>query len=252
VTQPFEARLAAPPWAVAARLRRGHPVPYGAYLDAGDFQVIVNSPELLLRRRGRHVETRPIKGTRPRSDDPASDAGELATLLASTKDRAEHVMIVDLERNDLGRVCETGTVRVARLLRPESHGTVHHLVSSVRGRLGVDVDLASLLHAVFPGGSITGAPKVRAMEIIAELEDEARGVYTGAIGLLDPAGDLELALPIRTAVVRDGLLRYHAGGGIVADSDPALELAECWVKTAALRRALGEDIDTALFRCSSG
>jgi anthranilate synthase component 1 len=173
-------------------------------------------------------------------------------LLASPKDRAEHVMIVDLERNDLGRVCEAGSVAVERLLALESHPTVHHLVSIVTGRVAAGVDLATILAAVFPGGSITGAPKVRAMEIIAELEDAARGVYTGAFGLFDPRGDLELALPIRTAVVQGGLVTYHAGGGIVADSDPDSELAECWTKTAALRRALDPTREPPVAQCSSG
>jgi anthranilate/para-aminobenzoate synthase component I len=181
-----------------------------------------------------------------------SDAIEAQALLASPKDRAEHVMIVDLERNDLGRVCAVGSVAVERLLGLESHPSLHHLVSIVTGRLGDGVDLATILRAILPGGSITGAPKVRAMEIIAELEDAPRGVYTGALGLLDPRGDLELALPIRTAIVRDGLVTYQAGGGIVADSDPASELAESWLKTAALRRALDEAPEARLSRCSSG
>ena len=252
LTQPFVVRLRGPALALYTRLARTHPVPYGAYLDCGDFQIVANSPELLLRRRGRRLETRPIKGTRARGGDPASDASEAQALSASPKDRAEHVMIVDLERNDLGRVCEVGSVVVERLLALESHPTVHHLVSTVAGRLAEDVDLATVLRAIFPGGSITGAPKVRAMEIIAELEDTARGVYTGALGVFDPRGDLELALPIRTAVVRDGLVTYQAGGGIVADSDPEHERAECWLKTAALRRALDDAPDARLSRCSSG
>ncbi|HWP67542.1 MAG TPA: aminodeoxychorismate synthase component I [Candidatus Limnocylindria bacterium] len=252
LTQPFTAALAAPPAALYERLATRHAVPYGAYLDCGAFQILANSPEMLLRRRGERVETRPIKGTCPRGDDPTSDAALAEALRASAKDQAEHVMIVDLERNDLGRVCVPGSVTVERLLALESHPTVHHLVSSVRGRLRRDVDVASLLEAVFPGGSITGAPKVRAMEIIAELEDAPRGVYTGALGIFDPRGDLELGLPIRTAVVRDGTLEYQAGGGIVADSDPDAELAECWLKTAALRRALDPDGATAVALCSSG
>ena len=236
-TQPFGAPLVAPAWALFARLAHAHPAPYGAYLDLGDRQLVCNSPELFLRRRGTHVETRPIKGTRGRDGD---DAAALADLQRDPKDAAEHVMIVDLERNDLGRVCRPGSVRVEAFARPESHPTVHHLVSVVTGTTRDDVDLASLLAATFPGGSITGAPKVRAMEIIAELEDHARGVYTGALGLLHPSGDLELALPIRTAVVDGGRLRWPAGGGIVIDSDPVRELDEAWVKTAAVRAALDE------------
>jgi para-aminobenzoate synthetase component 1 len=236
-TQPFWAPVLAPAWALFARLARTHPAAYAAYLDLGDRQIVCNSPELFLRRRGAHVETRPIKGTRGRDVD---DAAALAALRRDPKDAAEHVMIVDLERNDLGRVCRPGSVRVEAFARPESQPSVHHLVSVVAGTTRDDVDLSALLAATFPGGSITGAPKVRAMEIIAELEDHARGVYTGALGLMHPAGDLELALPIRTAVIEGGRLRWPAGGGIVVDSDPTRELDEAWVKTAAVRGALGE------------
>src|SRR5438128_7361226 len=252
LTQPFTAPFLAPAWALAARLGRQHPVPYGAYLDLGSTQVVANSPELFLRRRGRRVETRPIKGTRPRGDGPSHDVALAAELLHDPKERAEHVMIVDLERNDLGRVCEVGTVTVERYAAVESHPTVHHLVSTIAGRLRADVGLADLLRATFPGGSITGAPKVRAMEIIRELEAWPRGPYTGAFGFLDPRGDLELGLAIRTAIVGGGVVRYHAGGGIVADSDAGREGAEAWLKTAALRRAPGEDARPELERCSSG
>jgi para-aminobenzoate synthetase component 1 len=249
LTQPFETRLRGPAWALFARAAAG--APYAAYLDAGDATIVCGSPELLLRRRDRTVETRPIKGTRPRDDDPARDASLAAALVADAKERAEHVMIVDLERNDLGRVCVPGTVEVVAHARLASLPTVHHLVSVVRGRLRADVGWRELLVATFPGGSVTGAPKRRAMEIIAELEPWPRGVYTGAIGLLDPRGAAELGLPIRTGVVRDGVLRYHAGGGIVVDSDADRELDECWLKTAAVRRALAARPVT-LDRCSSG
>jgi aminodeoxychorismate synthase component I len=252
LTQPFTAPLAASAATLFARLARQSRAPYAAYFDAGAFQIVANSPELLVRRRGMRLETRPVKGTSARSEHLARDAALSHDLMESPKDRAEHVMIVDLERNDLGRVCEPGSVVVEGLLSLESHPTVHHLVSTVRGRLTPGRGLADVLRAVFPGGSITGAPKVRAMEIIAELEDGARGVYTGALGLFDPAGDLELSLPIRTAVVEQGRVTYHAGGGIVADSDPERELAECWLKTAALRRALGEAEQDHLPQCSSG
>src|SRR6266436_4130614 len=252
LTQPYAAPLAAPAWALFAALARRHPVPHGAYLDVGAACLLANSPELFLRRRGERVETRPIKGTRPRGDGRARDAALAAELEADAKERAEHVMIVDLERNDLGRVAEIGSVAVEAYARVESHPTVHHLVSSVVGRVRPDVGLAQLLGATFPGGSITGAPKVRAMEIIRELEPVPRGAYTGAFGLFHPSGDLELGLAIRTAVVSSGVVRYHAGGGIVADSDPERELAEAWLKTAALRLALGEDVRPELERCSSG
>jgi len=252
LTQPFTAPLAGPAWALHGRLARAHPVPHGAYLDVGDAQLVANSPELFLRRRGARIETRPIKGTRPRGDGPARDAALAAELAADPKERAEHVMIVDLERNDLGRVAVTGSVAVESLARVESHPTVHHLVSTVSARLRPGVGLAELLRATFPGGSVTGAPKVRAMEIIRELEPGARGPYTGAFGIFHPAGDLELGLAIRTAVVRDGWLRWDAGGGIVADSVPERELAEAWLKTAALRLALGEAVLPELEQCSSG
>ena len=252
LTQPFAASLVAPAWALAARLAARHPVPYGAYLDLGSAQLVANSPELFLRRRGRRVETRPIKGTRPRGDGPSHDAALAAELLHDPKERAEHVMIVDLERNDLGRVCDVGTVVVERYAAVESHPTVHHLVSTIAGRLRADVGLADLLRATFPGGSITGAPKVRAMEIIRELEEWPRGPYTGTFGFLDPRGDLELGLAIRTAIVSGGAVHYHAGGGIVADSDPEREGAEAWLKTAALRRALRDQPRDGLELCSSG
>ena len=252
LTLPFEAPLATPASALFTRLARRHPVPWSAYVDLGEAQIVANSPELLLRRRGDRVETRPIKGTRPRGDDPARDAALAAELRRDPKERAEHVMIVDLERNDLGRVCRPGSIRVAPLADLERHATVHHLVSTVRGELRPDVGLAELLAAVYPGGSITGAPKLRAMEIIAELEPWPRGIYTGGLGLLHPAGDVELGLPIRTAVVSSGMVRWHAGGGIVADSDPEREWAEAWLKTAALRLALGEGRQTELEQCSSG
>ncbi len=240
LTQPFLAPLAAPAWVLHDRLARRHPVPYGAYLDLGEAQIVANSPELFLRRRGSRVETRPIKGTRPRAGSAAHDAALAAELRRDPKERAEHVMIVDLERNDLGRVCAAGSVAVAELARLETHPTVHHLVSVIAGRLADGVGLADLLRATFPGGSITGAPKERTMEIIAALEPWPRGPYCGAIGLFHPRGDLELGLAIRTAVVADGVVRWGAGGGIVADSDAERELAEAWLKTAALRLGLGE------------
>jgi para-aminobenzoate synthetase component 1 len=251
LTQPFRTRLAGPAWALYTRLASQHPAAYAAYVDLGDAEIVANSPELFLRRRGDLVETRPIKGTRPRATDPVRDAALAAELVADAKERAEHVMIVDLERNDLGRVAMTGSVRVTHHAVLESHPTVHHLVSRVTARLRPDVGWRDLLAATFPGGSITGAPKRRAMEIIAELEPEPRGFYTGAIGLVDARGHCELGLPIRTAVVRDGVLAYHAGGGIVVDSDADRELDECWLKTAAVRAALAADAAT-LDRCSSG
>jgi para-aminobenzoate synthetase component 1 len=252
LTQPFTAPLVAPAASLFAELTRRHPVPHAAYLDLGAAQLVANSPELFLRRRGDRIETRPIKGTRPRGTGAAHDAALAAELARDPKERAEHVMIVDLERNDLGRVCVPGSVAVTAYAQVESHPTVHHLVSSVVGRLRPDVGVEALLRATFPGGSITGAPKVRAMQIIGELEEAPRGAYTGAFGLLHPDGDLDLALAIRTGVVTGGVLRYHAGGGVVADSQPARELAEAWLKTEAIRLALGERAGRELEQCSSG
>jgi para-aminobenzoate synthetase component 1 len=252
LTQPFAAPLTTPAWRLFVELATRHPVPHAAFLDLGDVQLVSNSPELFLRRRGARVETHPIKGTRPRGETPARDAALAAELLRDPKERAEHVMIVDLERNDLGRVAETGSVVVEAHAALESHPTVHHLVSRVSARLRPEVGLAALLRATFPGGSITGAPKRRAMEIIAELEATPRGPYTGAFGFFAANGDLELGLAIRTAVVHGGTVGWGAGGGIVAESDPDRELAECWLKTAALRRALGEDVERSLAQCSSG
>jgi para-aminobenzoate synthetase component 1 len=203
----------------------------------GGAALVGNSPERFLALDGHGaVETRPIKGTRARARVASDDEAARAALIGSQKDRAEHVMIVDLERNDLGRVCETGSVVVDGVARVLSLPTVHHLVSTVRGRLRAGVGLAALLEATFPGGSITGAPKRRAMQIIDELEPAARGPYTGATGWLGAAGDLDLAVAIRTALVCGGQLSLSVGGGIVADSTPEDELAETEVKAAAFAR----------------
>jgi para-aminobenzoate synthetase component 1 len=218
---------------LAAVLRARAPAPHAAFIAAaaGDAWLIGNSPERFLALDGRGaVETRPIKGTHPRGGPEAR-----AALLASPKDRAEHVMIVDLERNDLGRVCRTGSVVVDGVARVLELPTVLHLVSTVRGALRPHVGLAALLAATFPGGSITGAPKRRAMEIIDELEPAARGPYTGATGWLGAAGDLDLAVAIRTALVAEGRLSLSVGGGIVADSVPEAEWAETETKAAAFR-----------------
>ncbi|HHL40643.1 MAG TPA: aminodeoxychorismate synthase component I [Deltaproteobacteria bacterium] len=213
--------------------------PFSAYLDAGPFQVVSNSPELLLRVRGRRAETRPIKGTRRRGADRRADRAMVDELRNSPKERAEHVMIVDLERNDLGRVCEPGTVRVRSFGRIETFPGLHHMVSVVEGRLREGVDSAQCLRNVFPGGSITGAPKIRAMEIIDELEPTPRELYTGAVGWCDLSGDMELAMAIRTAVVKDGLMYLGVGGAVVADSDPACEYDETILKAAGFLAVAG-------------
>ncbi len=217
-------------------LCRDSGAPFGALIDTGRLQVVSNSPERFLRVERGEVETCPIKGTRPRGRTPDEDRALADALRASAKDRAEHVMIVDLERNDLGRVCATGSVCVPRLAELRSFATVHHLVSSVRGRLRDPLALEALIAATFPGGSITGAPKLRAMQIIDSLEGSERGVYTGAIGRFDAAGGVDLSIAIRTAVVRAERMSLHVGGGIVADSDPELELAETRDKAQAFRR----------------
>jgi len=235
-----------PLW-MAAALRARAPAPHAIWMGRRsrpdgpvDAYVVGNSPErfLALDASGA-IQTQPIKGTRPRGQPGAPDQALADALSASAKDRAEHVMIVDLERNDLGRVCETGSVTVAELLRVVSLPTVFHLVSTVRGRLRPDVGFEALLHATFPGGSITGAPKRRAMEIIDELEPLPRGLYTGATGWLGAHGDLDLAVAIRTATVSDGQLVLSVGGGIVIDSEPAAEWEETEVKARAFRSLCG-------------
>ena len=224
------------PLALAIRLRQAAPAPFAFYLRDGGRAgaVLGNSPECFLSLGADGVvETRPIKGTRPRGGTPDADRAAVAALLASPKDRAEHVMIVDLQRNDLGRVCRPGSVGVAALADLISLPTVHHLESTVRGVLRPGVGLRELLAATFPGGSITGAPKRRAMQIIDELEGAPRGVYTGATGWLGAAGDLELAIAIRTATLHEGRLELPVGAGIVIDSSPDDELAETEVKARA-------------------
>jgi aminodeoxychorismate synthase component I len=239
LTQRFETRLPAPPLDVYGRIRAMQRVPFGGYFDLGPERVLSNSPELFLRRRGQRIVTCPIKGTRPRGAHPRADAELAAELRRDPKEQAEHVMIVDLERNDLGRVCETGSVVVERLAECVAFDTVQHLISTVAGTLRPGVAMGDLLRATFPSGSITGAPKIRAMEIIAELEREPRGFYTGALGWIDASGDCDLNVAIRTAVARGDRLTYHAGGGIVADSDAERERDELYLKAAAFFRALG-------------
>ena len=235
LSQRFQARLREPPFELYRRLRRRNPAPFAAYLGFDDVTVLSASPERFLRlEAGGQVETRPIKGTRPRGLGPMHDAALGRALAESEKDRAENVMIVDLLRNDLSRVCRPGTVRVPELFALEQHPTVHHLVSTVLGDLEPGADAVDLVRAAFPGGSITGAPKVRAMEIIAELEPTRRGVYCGSIGYLSATGAMDTSIVIRTFVLRDGELYFQAGGGIVADSDPELEYRETLDKAAGL------------------
>jgi len=238
LSQRFQAPLEISSWELYLRLREINPAPFAAYLDFGDGQVVSASPEKFLEVTDGHVETRPIKGTRPRGQTPDEDRRLANELVNSEKDNAELVMIVDLERNDLGRVCEFGTVRVPDLVVLESYPTVHHLVATVTGTLVDGCDAIDLMRAVFPGGSITGAPKVRSMQIIDELEPTQRSVYTGNIGYLGFDGQMQLSIVIRTMIAAHGNVYYQVGGGIVADSDPAAEYQETLDKGQALWDAL--------------
>ena len=225
-------------WELYSRLTAVSPAPFSAWLDCGDFQIASSSPERFLKLSGGHIQTRPIKGTRPRSADPDEDARFSYELQSSEKERAELVMITDLMRNDLGRVCEYGSVQAPDILRLERYAQVQHLVSTVEGRLRRDVTHFSAFASCFPGGSITGAPKIRAMEIIDELEPVTRGPYTGCIGYLGFNRESQLNIAIRTAVHTQGRAWFHAGAGIVADSDPAAEYDETLAKAAGFLAAL--------------
>jgi anthranilate synthase component I len=219
-------------------LRTVNPSPYMYYLDFGDFQIAGASPEPLLTVSGRDVSTKPIAGTRPRGASPEEDRRIAAELLADEKERAEHVMLVDLGRNDLGRVCEYGTVRVDELMEIEIYSHVMHIVSSVSGTLREQVGALDALRSVLPAGTLSGAPKVRAMQIIDELEPVKRGGYGGAVGYLSYGGDLDTAIHIRTVVIKDGLAHIQAGGGTVADARPDYEFDESVAKMSAPLRAI--------------
>ena len=218
-------------------LRHYSPAPYAAYLNIGGRAVLSSSPEMFLQMSGRAVRTRPIKGTRPRHADATADELSAYDLITSPKEIAELVMITDLERNDLGRVCEYGSVRAGELLKLERYEQVFHLVSTVEGELRADIDHVSALQSCFPGGSITGAPKKRAREIIAELEPEQRGLYTGAIGYFGFNGESQFNIAIRTVIVENGVAHFHTGAGIVADSVPDLEYEETLHKAAGILMA---------------
>ena len=237
---PRRSTLAKPGWELFQKLNAVSPAPFSAFLDCGDFQMASSSPELFLRLSGSHIQTRPIKGTRPRDADPTRDAQLAYELQTSPKELAELVMITDLLRNDLGKVCEFGSVQTPELARLERFAQVQHLVSTVEGRLRREVTHLAALAACFPGGSITGAPKFRAMEIIDELEPLARGPYCGAIGYLGFNRESQLNIAIRTAICTDGLAHFNVGAGIVADSNPEAEYGETLAKAAGFLAALNQ------------
>ncbi|WP_245709340.1 aminodeoxychorismate synthase component I [Allochromatium warmingii] len=236
--QCFTAPAVGDAWSAYQRLRACNAAPFGAYLRTPEAAILCSSPERFLQVRGDQVETRPIKGTRPRSSDPLENARLAEALRQSPKDRAENLMIVDLLRNDLGRVCATGSVRVPALFEVEQFARVQHLVSTITGRLAAGRTALDLLRAAFPGGSITGAPKRRAMEIIDELEPQRRGIYCGAIGYLSFDGALDTNIAIRTLVYTPGRVRVWGGGGIVIDSDPDAEYRETYDKVTPLLELL--------------
>jgi anthranilate synthase component 1 len=237
-SQRWSAAVPVEAFSIYRGLRAVNPSPYMYFLDFGDFQVAGASPEPLLTVSGRHVSTKPIAGTRHRGATPEEDRRIAGELLADEKERAEHVMLVDLGRNDLGRVCEYGSVVVDELMEIESYSHVMHIVSSVSGTLRPEVGAMDALRAVLPAGTLSGAPKVRAMEIIDELEPVKRGGYGGAVGYLSYGGDLDTAIHIRTVVVKDGVAHVQAGGGTVADAKPAYEYEESVAKSTAAMRAI--------------
>jgi anthranilate synthase component 1 len=237
-SQRFSAEVPVEAFSIYRGLRAVNPSPYMYFLDFGDFQVAGASPEPLLTVTGRHVSTRPIAGTRPRGSNPEEDRRIAGELLEDEKERSEHVMLVDLGRNDLGRVCEYGSVAVDELMEIETYSHVMHIVSSVSGTLREDVGAMDALRSVLPAGTLSGAPKVRAMQIIDELESTKRGGYGGAIGYLSYSGDLDTAIHIRTVVVKDGVAHVQAGGGTVADAKPVYEYEESVNKTKAVLGAV--------------
>jgi len=238
LAQRFTAQAPLAADALYGRLRNLSPSFFSGYLDCGDFQIISSSPERFLNLNGRLITTRPMKGTRPRSRDKAKDHGLKKELVESAKDKAELIMIVDLERNDLGRVCSYGSVKIETLRELETYNTVFQTTATVSGLLHKDKDRIDLLKACFPGGSVTGCPKIRAMEIIEELETARRSVYTGSLGYLSFSGDMDMNILIRTIIKKQERIYFHAGGGIVADSQPEAEYEETLVKARAMIEAI--------------
>jgi len=240
LAQRFEAPFTLPPFSLYRALRRTNPSPYLYFLDFGNFAVAGSSPEILVKVSGDVVTIRPIAGTRARGATPHEDKALEAELLADPKERAEHLMLLDLGRNDVGRVAQIGTVTVTDQFFVERYSHVMHIVSNVEGKLRADRDALDALAAGFPAGTVSGAPKVRAMQIIDELEKEKRGLYAGAVGYFSAAGEMDTCIVLRTALVKDGKMYVQAGAGIVADSNPELEQRECVNKAKALFRAAEE------------
>jgi len=242
LSQRFEAPFTLPSFALYRALRRINPSPFLYYLNFGDFAVVGSSPEILVRVRDGKVTIRPIAGTRPRGATPEQDKALAKELLHDAKERAEHLMLLDLGRNDVGRVAEVGSVRVTDSFFLEYYSQVMHIVSNVEGKLAADYDAVDALMAGFPAGTVSGAPKVRAMEIIDELEDEARGIYAGCVGYFSADGNMDSCIVLRTSVVKDGVMYVQAGAGVVADSVPEREQAECVSKARALFKAADEAV----------
>jgi anthranilate synthase component I len=238
LSQRFEAKVEAEPLTIYRALRHVNPSPYMYFIRMGKFAIVGSSPEMLVRVEGQHVETHPIAGTRPRGRNEEEDLRLADELKRNEKERAEHVMLVDLGRNDLGRVCEYGSVKVPQYMGLERFSHVMHLVSTVEGRLADAHDHLDALVSCFPAGTVSGAPKIRAMQILAELEPTRRDLYAGAVGYIDFAGNLDFCIAIRTITLRDGVARVQAGGGIVADSNPAAEYQESCDKAGALLQAI--------------
>jgi anthranilate synthase component 1 len=238
LSQRFEARVAAEPFTVYRALRHVNPSPYMYFIRMGGLAIVGSSPEMLVRVEGRRVETHPIAGTRPRGRNDDEDLRLAEELKRNEKERAEHVMLVDLGRNDLGRVCQYGSVRVPQYMALERYSHVMHLVSTVEGQLAENTDHLDALVSCFPAGTVSGAPKIRAMQILAELEPTRRELYAGAVGYIDFAGNLDFCIAIRTITIRDGVARVQAGAGIVADSNPAAEYEETRDKARALIQAI--------------
>ncbi len=245
LSQRFETPFTLPAFALYRSLRRVNPAPFLCYLDFEDFQIVCSSPEILVRMREGQVTIRPIAGTRPRGATPAEDRAHADSLLADPKERAEHLMLLDLGRNDVGRVSEIGSVKVTDSFFLEYYSQVMHIVSNVEGRLAPRFDALDALVAGFPAGTVSGAPKVRAMEIIDELEKDKRGPYAGCIGYFGANGEMDTCIVLRTAVVKDGRMAVQAGAGIVYDSDPASEQQECVNKAKALFRAAEDAVTFA-------